>query len=56
MKSLIRDIEAAIGIEHFADDRADEDGVTTFGYFNGLFFRIDLLMETLTLPRSRRSN
>lgn len=54
MKGLIRDIESAIGIEYSAGDRADEDGVTTFGYFDGLFFRIDLLMETLTLPRSRR--
>lgn len=53
MKTLIREVEGAIG-GHSVDDRANEDGVTTLGYFNSLFSRIDLVMNTPALPRSRR--
>jgi hypothetical protein len=56
MKDLIEDSEAATGVEHSVDDRADEDAVTTLGYFDGMFFRIDLVINVPPLPRSRHFN
>lgn len=56
MKELIEGIEAAIGVKHLVDDRVNEDGVTSLGYFDGLFFRIELVMNSPALPRSRRFN
>jgi hypothetical protein len=43
MKDLIEELEAATGVEHLVNNRADEDTVTTLRYFDRLFFHIDLV-------------
>lgn len=52
-KEMIAEVETATGLQHTMDARVDEGGVITSGYFDGLFYDLDLALRPPRLPLSR---
>lgn len=50
---MVTEVEAAIGVQHMFGVHADEGGVATSGYFDGLFYDLDLALKPPRLPLSR---
>lgn len=53
LKEMIAEVEAAIGVQHAIGAQVDEGGVVTSGYFDGLFYDLDLALRPPRLPLSR---